>query len=78
MDNDGKAVLRKQRFDRNPVSQIEFFKNEIWITPENFEASFLKARIVVVVDDIKTNNLAASRQQALHHVKADKARSPGD
>ena len=53
-------------------------KREVGIALQNVETCLLQLWIVIAVDDIKTNDLAASRQQALRNVKPDEAGSSGD
>ena len=71
-------MLRKQRLRRRAVGQIELHEGEIRVAFQNLETRFLEFGIVVAVDDIEADDLAALRQQALRNVKSDKAGGSGD
>ena len=45
---------------------------------QNVEPRLLELRIVIVVDDVEADDLAAIRQQALRDVKSDEAGGSGD
>src|SRR5712671_702730 len=77
MNNDGETMLREQRFRRCAIGQIELHKAEIRMTPENVEASFFEPGIVVIVDDVQTDDLASAGQQPLGDMESDKAGGPG-
>ncbi len=74
----GKRCCAKSDFVAGAVCEIELHKGEIGLALQDVEARFLQLRIVIVVDDIEADDLAAGRQQALRNVESDKARGSGD
>ena len=73
MDDHRKTVVRKQRLHRAAIGKIEFLETEIGLAFQDFETRLLQLRIVIVVDDIETDDVAAVRQQTLRNVKPDEA-----
>ena len=71
-------MLREQRLRRRAIGQIELHKTEIRIAPQDVEARFLQFGIVIIVDAVEADHLAAARQQRRATWKSDKAGSSGD
>src|SRR5712671_631501 len=78
MDDRGKAMLREKRLCCCPICQVELHKGEIWMALENLNARLFQFRIVVIIEDIEADHIAAVRQQPLTNVKSDKAGSSCD
>ena len=79
MDDDRKAMLREQRLCcRSRSARSSFTKVKLACRFRMSRRASFSLRIVIVVDAVKTDDLAAGRQQALGYMKPDKAGSSGD
>ncbi len=78
MDDDGKAVLRKQRLDGVAIGQIEPGKAETRVPAQYCETRFLQRGVVIMVDDIEADHRPAVAQQPLRDVEADEPGRSGN
>ena len=78
MDDDGKTMLLEQPFRSRTICQIEFHKTEIRMLFQNLKPGLFQSGIVIVIDDIETDDLAPARQQALRNMKSNEAGGSGD
>src|SRR3984893_7418797 len=62
MNDDRKTMLLEQQSDCRAIGQIELHKGEFGMALENLETGFLQFGIVIIVDDIEADDLAAVRQ----------------
>src|SRR5260370_42073244 len=72
MDNRWKTILLEKHPCCCAICQIELHKSELGMTIQNLKASFFQFGIVVVIEDIETDNLAVCRQQTLGNMKSNK------
>src|SRR5579871_1961159 len=78
MDHLGKAVIREQRRYALTIAEIKPVKPECAVAREHREACLLELGIVIGIEVVDSNNLAAIPQQALRNVKTDKSRRTSD
>src|SRR5579862_5051376 len=78
MDDDGEAVLGKQRLRCFAIGEIGLHEMELRLSIQDIEARLFQRRIVIIVDAVEADDLLAKRKQSLRNVKADETGSAGD
>ena len=76
VDHLGKLMLLKERLDARAIGEIKPHKGEIGVLLEKVKPRQLQSRVIVIVDDIQTSDIAPLREQPLGHVKSDEAGRP--
>jgi hypothetical protein len=78
MDDQREPVLCEQRGDCRAIGKIGVDETEPRIFAQDVEPGPLQRRIIVIIETVQTNDIAAFRQQPAGDVKADKAGRTGD
>ena len=68
----------KQRGDRRTVGKIGLHEAELRIRAQDVQPRLLQRRIIIIVEIVQTDDIAALGQQLARDVKADKARRTRD
>jgi hypothetical protein len=76
MNDDGKAMPRKQCRHRHAIRHIKHFELKARVVAQNIEPSRLQPWIVIGIEIVEPHNAVAGLQQPLRHVESDEPRRP--
>ena len=71
-----KAMPRKQRSHRRTIREIGLHEGEVRMPAQDLQPGLLQRRIVIGVEAVEADDVAALSQQLARDVEADKARRP--
>src|SRR5580704_5155723 len=78
VDHHGEPMFRKQLAHRRTIGQIGLHETEPCILAQDIQPCLLQRRVIVTVEVVQTDDIAAFCQQLPGDVKADKARRTCD
>ena len=76
VDHHREPMPGKQRGHRRTIRKIGLHETELRILAQDVQPRLLQRRIVIIVEIVQADDMAAFRQQLAGDMKADKARRP--
>lgn len=71
-------MRREKLFKRGVVGDVEAVESEVWVFQKPFQAPFLEADVVGVVEVVNPYDVLTLLEQELTYLPADEAGTAGD